>query len=149
MNLIRNNVSFIACIFGTAILLGGLYILLQKFPMQELNINAKTASEKFDASGTTDLYYFGPMDYGSPYTAVIKFMAVKNTSKNLFTSYGKGPYVYLGCSELNARCQFTSFDKFMHIRLAMDIAQADLRLEGGAPFDITRYSLKPVLVMEQ
>lgn len=124
-------------------------MLLQKIPMQELSINAQTASKEFDVSGTTDLYYFKQMDYGSPYTVVIKFMAVKNTSNDLFTSHGSGLYVYLGCGELAARCQFTSFNKFMHIKLAMNAAQTDLRLEDGTPFDITRYSLKPVLAMEQ
>ena len=129
------------------VLLGG-YILSTKTPMQELKITAVTTAEEYDLSDTTDIYYLKPLSSGETYTATIKFMAVKNISENLFISHGKGQYVYLGCSELKAECDFVAFGRFLNVRLKMNAAQTDLKLEDGTPFDITRYSLKPVLTVE-
>ncbi len=123
--------------------------VLSKTPAQELKITAVTQNEDFDVSGVTDLYHVQPLYAGDTYTAVIKFMAVKDTTDKLFTSHGTGQYVYLGCNELTARCSFISIGRFLHVRLTMNAAQTDLKLEDGTPFDVTRYSLKPVLVIEE
>ena len=80
---------------------------------------------------------------------MIRFMAVKNSSNKLFTSFGTGQYVYLGCSEMQTECDFISFGRFLRIKLTLNAAQTDLKLEDGTPFDITRYSLKPVLTIEE
>lgn len=124
------------------------YILMH-MPMQVLKITAVTTAEEFNISGTTDIYWIGHMDAGENHTAVLKFMAVKDSSDELFTSHGTGQYVYLGCNELTAECEFISFGKFMHIKLTLNAADTDLKLEDGTPFDITRYSLKPVLTIEE
>lgn len=123
--------------------------LSSRLPMQNLKITASTTADEFDMSGKTDIYYVKPLNIGETYNAVIKFMAVKNTSQNLFTSYGTGQYVYLGCSEMRADYSFIAIGKFLHIRLMLNAAQTDLKLEDGTPFDKTRYSLKPVLVIEE
>ncbi len=119
------------------------------FPMQKLKITAVTEDNEFDLSGTTDLYYLKLLDAGDSYSVIIKFMAVENKSEKLFTSYGSGQYVYLGCSELKAECGFISLGRFLHIKLKLNAAQTNLKLEDGMPFDITRYSLKPVLTIEK
>lgn len=139
---------FIMTMLCIIVLLGITY-LSSKLPMQNLKITASTTADEFDISGKTDIYYFMPLNTGKTYKAVIKFMAVKNTSQNLFTSYGTGQYVYLGCSEMRAECSFIAIDKFLHVRLTLNAAQTDLKLEDGTPFDNTRYSLKPVLVIEE
>lgn len=129
-----------------AILTG--YVLMH-MPIQTLKITAVTTAKEFDMSGTTDVYWFGHVNAGEEHTAVLKFMAVKDSSDNLFTSHGTGQYVYLGCNELTAECGFISFGKFMHIKLTLSAADTDLKLEDGTPFDITRYSLRPVLTIEE
>lgn len=129
-----------------AILTG--YVLIH-MPIQTLKITAVTTAKEFDMSGTTDVYWFGHVNAGEEHTAVLKFMAVKDSSDNLFTSHGTGQYVYLGCNELTAECGFISFGKFMHIKLTLSAADTDLKLEDGTPFDITRYSLRPVLTIEE
>lgn len=141
--------SFILFMLCMVILFASVYIISKKMPMQELKITAVTKAEEFDISGTTNLYYFKSLDAGEMHNAVIKFMAVKDTSENLFTSHGTGQYVQLGCDELEAECDFMSLGRFLHIRLTLNAAQTDLKLEDGTPFDITRYSLKPVLVIEE
>lgn len=118
-------------------------------PMQELRITAVTQAEEQDLSDTTDIWYIKPLDAGSSCTAVIRFMAVKDTSENLFTSHGSGQYVHLGCNELAGRCEFISLGRFLHVKLTMRADQTELKLEDGTPFDITRYSLKPVLTIEE
>lgn len=123
--------------------------VLMRMPMQVLKITAVTTAEEFNISGTTDIYWIGHMDAGENHTAVLKFMAVKDSSDDLFTRHGTGQYVYLGCNELTAECEFISFGKFMHIKLTLNAADTDLKLEDGTPFDITRYSLKPVLTIEE
>lgn len=123
--------------------------VLMRMPMQVLKITAVTTAEEFNISGTTDIYWIGHMDAGENHTAVLKFMAVKDSSDELFTRHGTGQYVYLGCNELTAECEFISFGKFMHIKLTLNAADTDLKLEDGTPFDITRYSLKPVLTIEE
>lgn len=145
----RRTASFMAFVLCIGILLGIAYIISTKTPMQKLKITAVTTAEEFDMSGTANLYYFKSLNAGETYTTVIKFMAVKNISDNLFTSYGTGQYVYLGCNELKAECNFISLNRFLHIRLTLNAAQTDLKLEDGTPFDITRYSLKPVLIIEE
>lgn len=123
--------------------------IVSKTPTQKLKITAVTAAEKFDILGKTDIYYIKPLNAGESYNAVIKFMAVNNTSKNLFTYFGNGQYVYLGCSELKTEYEFISLGRFLNIKLTLNASQVDLKLENGEPFDITRYSLKPVLVIER
>ena len=125
------------------------YILIIKLPMQELQITAQTTADKFDLSGSTRLYYFDKTEAGMSHSAAIKFMAVPNTSENLFTHFGTGQYVYLGCSELQAEYSFISFGRFITIRLTLNAAETDLKLEDGTPFDVTRYSLKPILMIEE
>lgn len=125
------------------------YLFMDKFPMQKLNITAQTETEEFNLSDSMHLYCTDKLKAGKEYTAVIKFMAVPDTSRNLFTRFGKGQYVNLGCSELKAECGFVSLGRFMDIRLKLKVAQTDLQLEDGTPFDITRYSLKPVLTIEE
>lgn len=118
-------------------------------PVQELKVTAVTQNSAPDLSGTTGIYELKPLEAGKTYKAVIRFMAVKNTSEKLFVSYGTGPYVHLGCSELKAECEFLSLGWFLHLRLQLQAAQTDFKLEDGTPFDITRYSLKPVLTLEE
>ena len=125
------------------------YIGAQRLPTQELKITAVTTAKEFDMSEKTNLYCFKFLRSGEIHTVVIKFMAVRDTSENLFISHGTGPYVYLGCSELQAEYSFMSLGKFLHIRLTLNAAQTDLKLEDGTPFDITRYSLRPVLIIEE
>ena len=131
------------------IILAVVYMGLQRLPMQKLKITAVTKAEEFDISGKTDLYYFKSLSPGEIHTAVIKFIAVKNTSEKLFSSYGTGQYVYLGCDELKTEYSFMSIGRFLHIKLTLNASQTDLKLEDGTPFDITRYSLKPVLMIEE
>ena len=131
------------------ILIIGIIYLISKTPAQELRITASTTAEEFDISGTADIYYFKALGAGETHTAVIRFMAVKNSSNKLFTSFGTGQYVYLGCSEMQTECDFISFGRFLRIKLTLNAAQTDLKLEDGTPFDITRYSLKPVLTIEE
>lgn len=119
-----------------------------KLPMQELKITAMTGAESFGVTGSTDIYCFTPSESGAFKTVQIKFMAVSDTSKDLFTSSGSGQYVYYGCTPMHAECDFLSLGKFMKIRLTLYINQDDLKLEDGTPFDVTRYSLKPVLSIE-
>lgn len=135
-----------ASLFALVVFIG--YILMH-MPIQTLKITAVTTAKEFDMSGTTDVYWIGHMDAGENHTAVLKFMAVKDSSDNLFTSHGTGQYVYLGCNELTAECGFISFGKFIHIKLTLSAADTDLKLEDGTPFDITRYSLRPVLTIEE
>lgn len=135
-----------ASLFALVVFIG--YILMH-MPIQTLKITAVTTAKEFDMSGTTDVYWFGHVGAGEEHTAVLKFMAVKDSSDNLFTSHGTGQYVYLGCNELTAECGFISFGKFIHIKLTLSAADTDLKLEDGTPFDITRYSLRPVLTIEE
>lgn len=135
-----------ASLFALVVFIG--YILMH-MPIQTLKITAVTTAKEFDMSGTTDVYWFGHVGAGEEHTAVLKFMAVKDSSDELFTSHGTGQYVYLGCNELTAECGFISFGKFMHIKLTLNAADTDLKLEDGTPFDITRYSLRPVLTIEE
>ena len=122
-----------------------LYILATKLPMQKLNITAKTTAEEFDLSDSVRFFCFDTSKEGDTCTAIIKFMAVPDTSENLFTHFGIGQYVYLGCKELQAECNFISFGRFLNVRLTLNAAQTDLKLEDGTPFDSTRYSLQPVI----
>lgn len=121
-------------------------VLAMKLPMQEIKITAKTTAEQFDLSESTTIYHFGQIASGS-HTARIQFVAVKDRSDNLFTWSGTGQYVYLGCKKLEAEYDFISFGRFLKVRLTMNAAQTDLKLEDGTPFDVTRYSLKPVLTI--
>ena len=123
--------------------------IISRTPVQELKITAVTDGTDFNISGISNSYYLKPLTAGETYKAVIKFMAVKNTSDNLFTSHGNGQYIYLGCSELKVEYNFISFGRFLHIKLTMNADQTKLKLEDGTPFDITRYSLRPVLIMEK
>lgn len=123
--------------------------IVSNIPAQELKITAMTKTEEPDMSGTTDIYYFKSLDAGSTYTASISFQAVSNTSDSLFTTHGSGQTVYLGCGELTTGCEFISVGRFVCVRLTLEAAQTDLRLEDGTPFDITRYSLKPILTIEE
>lgn len=125
------------------------YILAMKLPAQELKITTQTEAEEYDLSGQTSLYWFGSADAGMPCKAIIKLMAVPDTSDSLFTHFGTGQYVYLGCSELKAEYEFISLGRFIKVRLKLNAAQTDLKLEDGTPFDITRYSLRPVLSIER
>lgn len=137
----------IGAIFFIFIVFCACYIVL-RMPVQDLKITAVTKAERFNIQGATDLYYWKPLDAGETYTAVIKFMAIESKSNDLFTSYGKGQSVYLGCNELTAKCQFISFGRFLRVKLTLNAAETDLKLEDGTPFDSTRYSLKPVLAIE-
>ena len=117
-------------------------------PMQELRITAMTTDDEFDMMGTTNLYYLNTLEAGANVTISVKFMAVEDTSKKLFTKSGNGQYVYLGCGELTAKHELISLGRFLHVKLTIKAAQADLKLEDGTPFDITRYSLRPVFTIE-
>lgn len=150
------NAVLIILMIDTAVLISlPLSMIIQKLPMQELKLTAVTATEIidttkiFEIADTEDFYYFEPIDAGEEVTAVIKFMAVENTSQKLFTSHGTGQYVYFGCSELCTKYDFISTGRYLHIRLTLMASQTDLKLEDGTPFDITRYSLKPVLSIER
>lgn len=118
-------------------------------PVQELKITAVTQAEQKDLLDTADLWYVKSLDAGISYTAIIKFMAVEDTSGRLFVSHGHGQYVYLGCDEMTGRCGFISLGRFLHVRLTLQADQTELKLEDGTPFDITRYSLRPVLIIEE
>lgn len=120
-----------------------------KLPMQELKIIAMTQADDFDTSGTINVYCFRPAESGVFRTVQLKFMAVPNTSKKLFTSLGTGQYVYFGCTEMHAESDYLSMGKFMKIRLALNINENDLKLADGTPFDKTKYSLKPVLTITE
>lgn len=119
-----------------------------KLPMQELKITAMTNAESFGITGSTDIYCLAPSEAGAFRKAQIKFMAVPDTSGKLFTSSGTGQYVYYGCTPMHAECDFLSLGKFMKIRLTLYINQGDLKLYDGTPFDMTKYSLKPVFSIE-
>lgn len=149
MNTYKHNKSMKNMIIIVVMFMIVIFCISQKLPMQKLKITAVTTAEEFDISGTTDLYYLKTPDFTGTNTVVIKFMAVKNTSENLFTFHGKGQYVHLGCDELCVKHTFVSFGKFLHIKLTLNAAQTDLKLEDGTPFDITRYSLVPVITMEE
>lgn len=125
------------------------FMLIMKLPMQKLKITAQTTAEEFDLSDSTKIYYFGQTNAGKEHTVTIKFIAVPNTSKNLFTHFGTGQCVYLGCEELQAKCNFISFGRLLEVKLTLKAAQTDLKLEDGTPFDVTKYSLKPVLNIEE
>ena len=146
---IHKRSSVIAFTLLIIIILVVCYVVSLKLPMQELKITAITTAEEFDMAGSTDIYSFKSPVPGKQVTASIRFMAVENTSKNLFTRFGTGQYVYLGCDELHAEYKFIALGRFLHIRLKLNAAQTDLKLEDGTPFDITRYSLKPVLSIEE
>lgn len=126
-----------------------LFVLTIKLPAQKLKITAQTTEKEFDLSDSVKIYYFGQTKSNSKYTATIKFMAVSNTSKKLFTHFGTGQYVYLGCKELQVDYDFISFGRFLEVDLTLKAAQTDLKLEDGTPFDMTKYSLKPVLSIEE
>ncbi len=145
----RRKASFLIFICSIAVVFWLSYMILQKFPMQDLKITAVTTAETFTMTGKTDIYYLKSLDPGESYTAVITFTAVKNTSGNLFTSYGTGQPVYLGCSPLKAEYGFVSLGRSLHIKFNLSAAGTDLKLEDGTAFDITRYSLKPVLTIEK
>lgn len=122
--------------------------IAMKFPMQELKITAMTNAEKFELTGSTIVYCFAPSESGTFSTAQIKFMAVPDTSDKLFALSGTGQYVYYGCTPMHAECDFLSLGKFMKIHLTLCVNKNDLKLEDGTPFDMTRYSLKPVISIE-
>lgn len=136
-----------AVLFAAVLLCMGLFLIGAY--SQELKITAVTKAKAYDITGKTNVYCFTPLEAGESYRAVIRFMAVKNKSDRLFAFFGSGQYVYMGCSELKAEYEFTAFDPFLRIRLTMHAAQTDLKLEDGTPFDVTRYSLKPVLSVEK
>lgn len=140
--------TVITAILLIVVLAGAIYAGMH-IPPQNLKITAQTQAKEFDMSGTADIYYLKPLSASGSYTAAIKFMAVENTSGKLFTSHGTGQYVELGCDDLVAECGFISFGRFLHIRLTLNAAQTELKLEDGTPFDITRYSLRPVLAIEE
>lgn len=131
-----------------AVLAAVCYVVMRT-PMQGLDMRAATASKELDVSGTIDILYLDPVPDGEPCRAVVQFMAVEDTSDRLFTSHGKGPYVDFGCSRLEMEQDFMSFGKFIKIRLSLSAGQSDLKLEDGAPFDITRHSLRPVVMIER
>lgn len=126
-----------------------LFVLTIKLPAQKLKITAQTTAKEFDLSDSVKIYYFGHIENNSKHMATIKFMAVPNTSEKLFTHYGTGQYVYLGCKELHVDYDFISFGRFLEVNLTLKAAQTDLKLEDGTPFDITKHSLKPVLNIEE
>lgn len=144
----RRTASFLAYLSGIILSAVMAYVLVTEFPMQELKVTAVMA-EGYDISGVTDIYCFRRFGEGRDYDAVINFMAVEDTSERLFVSHGTGQYVNLGCSRLEAECGFISFGRFLHVRLSFGAMQADLKLEDGTPFDVTRYSLKPVLTVRE
>lgn len=129
-------------------LISAFFILWCAVSMQNLKITAVTTAEEFDLSGTVNLYGLSSMNSRETGTAVIRFMAVKNRSDRLFTRFGTGPYVQLGCDDLKVEHQFVSYGHILRIRLTLHAAQTDLKLENGSPFDSTRYSLRPVLTFE-
>lgn len=116
---------------------------------QTLKITAKTTAEEFDLLESTNVYCLKGLKSGTRYKAIIKFKAVPNTSKSLFTHHGTGEYVFLGCSELKTEYDFISAGRFIKIRLTLNAARTELSLKDGTPFDMTRYSLKPVLEIEE
>lgn len=145
----RRAASFLLFALCTLIFFMAVYVVSMGMPMQKLKITAVTMAEKFDISGTTDIYCLKPLKAGSRETITVKFMAVENMSDQLFTAHGTGQYVYMGCGELEVRHEFISVGRFLNIELTMNAAQTDLKLEDGTPFDITRYSLKPVLFINE
>lgn len=148
----------VICVFAVLLFVAG-YSISTNFPMQELKITAQTSAEEFDMVGTTNLYHFKPLfvpwEYFVPnatngsYTVVIRFMAVEDTSGNLFTSHGRGQYVYQGCNEMKVEQSYINFGKILHVKLTLNASQTELKLEDGTPFDMTRYSLRPVLTVEE
>lgn len=144
----HNRWMILAAVCLTFIVFIIFYIISSKMPMQELRITAMTTDDEFDMMGTTNLYYLNTLEAGANVTISVKFMAVEDTSKKLFTKSGNGQYVYLGCGELTAKHEFISLGRFLHVKLTIKAAQADLKLEDGTPFDITRYSLRPVFTIE-
>lgn len=143
----KRKATFIVTAAAAVMLFCILCIFSEKMPMQDLKITAVTATKEFDLSGTTDIYCFEELDTGELHTAVIRFMAVEDTTGRLFVSRGRGQWVYFGCSELKAECGFMSLGRFVHVKLTLKALEKDLKLEDGTPFDITRYSLKPVLTI--
>lgn len=117
--------------------------------MQKLGITAQTKADEYDLSGQVKLYSIKHPKAGEPCKAVITFMAVPDKSKSLFTRFGTGQKVYLGCSELKTEYSFVSLGRFLCVRLTLNASQEDLKLEDGSPFDITQYSLKPVLTVKK
>lgn len=120
-----------------------------RMPAQKLNITASTQAAEYDMAGVTDIWYLAPLDAGTKHEARIRFMAVENGSGSLFVRHGSGQYVFMGCGELTGRCEFISVGRFLHVVLTMNASQTELKLEDGTPFDTTRYSLKPVLTIEE
>lgn len=123
--------------------------VLTQLPMQKIKMTAKTTADVFDLSDSINLYSFNNLEKSEEHTAVIRFLAVPDTSKNLFVRAGHGQWVYLGCEKLEAKCDFIAFRQLLNIQLTLKAAQTDLKLEDGTPFDITAYSLKPVLTIEE
>lgn len=117
--------------------------------MQELRVKAVTQADNFDTSGSADIYCFTPKPAGTFGTVQLKFMAVPNKSGKLFTQMGSGRYVYFGCNEMHAECDYLSTGRFMKVHLTLNINENDLKLADGTPFDNTRYALKPVLTLAE
>ncbi len=136
-----------AVLFAAVLLCMGYFVI--RAYSQELKITAVTKAETYDISEKTNVYCFTPLKAGESYRAVIKFMAVEDKSDHLFTSFGNGQYVFMGCGELKVEHDFIAFNPLLRIRLTMNAAQTDLKLEDGTPFDVTRHSLKPVLSVEK
>ena len=118
-------------------------------PLQEVRVTARTGTGDYTLSGETDVYVIRPLMAGKSYHAELTFEAVPSSSGNLFTSIGSGPSVQYGCSPLTASVDFVSVGRFARIHLSMYVPGEYLTLEDGSPFDLSRYSLKPVLVIEE
>lgn len=138
----------IATVLFVAFLIVACYAVA-RMPMQIVNIKAATVSDQFDVSGSTDILYLKSVPDSAECRMTIQFMAVDDTSDKLFIRYGKGQYVNLGCSRLEIERDIMTFGKFLQIRLSMQADQSELKLEDGTPFDITRYALKPVIIIEE
>ena len=118
-------------------------------PFQEVRVTARTGTGDYTLSGETDVYVIRPLEAGKSYHAKLTFEAVPSSSGKLFTSFGSGSLVQYGCSPLTASVDFVSVGRFARIHLSMYVPGEYLTLEDGSLFDLSRYSLKPVLVIEE
>lgn len=118
-------------------------------PFQDVRVTARTGAGNYTLSGETDVYVIRPLKAGQSYHAELTFEAVPSSSGKLFTSFGSGSLVQYGCSPLTASVDFISVGRFARIHLRMYVPGEYLTLEDSSPFNLSRYSLKPVLTIEE
>lgn len=136
-------------VFLVSVLLLLACLLFLYTPFQDVRVTARTGAGNYTLSGETDVYVIRPLKAGQSYHAELTFEAVPSSSGKLFTSFGSGPSVRYGCSPLTASVDFISVGRFALIHLSMYVPGEYLTLEDGSPFDLSRYSLKPVFTIEE